>query len=325
MMNKHMGRFLKTGVLILIGTFAIGLGACGNPKLKVNYSVDGKPVDELPSQGFYEIVSIKTNNKNANATWDCNTWSLTTDTLTKNTTVNLDFAYTTHPFTVNGMGYDTLQDAFNAAGDSHAEIYLTKDATGAGSTAVGSDITFYLNGFTLDGTGSDTIVNNGKMEIIGAGTITNTVSMGANSKTLVNFGTLTVTDVILDNQTDAFTLWNSNNGQSVLNMTNCTLSRTGGEIITVINSGEMTVTGCTITGSGDLTHPTFLQNDAKAVLNISGSTVSNSGSGYDLYRESGIVNMGDAVNTSNPYGIDAAGAAPAAEPETAEPVPEDTI
>ena len=68
MMNKHMGRFLKTGVLILIGTFAIGLSACGNPKLKVNYSVDGKPVDELPSQGFYEIVSIKTNNKNANAT-----------------------------------------------------------------------------------------------------------------------------------------------------------------------------------------------------------------------------------------------------------------
>lgn len=299
-----MGRFLKTGVLILIGTFAIGLSACGNPKLKVNYSVDGKPVDELPSQGFYEIVSIKTNNKNANATWDCNTWSLTTDTLTKNTTVNLDFAYTTHPFTVNGMGYDTLQDAFNAAGDSHAEIFLTKDATGAGSTAVGSDITFYLNGFTLDGTGSDTIVNNGKMEIIGAGTITNTVSMGDNSKTLVNFGTLSITDVIIDNQTDAFGVWNSNNGQSCMTVNNCTIPRTGNEIITVVNSGEMKITGSTITGSGDLTHPVLLQNDGKAVLDISGSTVSNSGSGYGLYRESGTVNTGDATNIPNAYGLE---------------------
>lgn len=299
-----MGRFLKTGVLILIGTFAIGLSACGNPKLKVNYSVDGKPVDELPSQGFYEIVSIKTNNKNANATWDCNTWSLTTDTLTKNTTVNLDFAYTTHPFTVNGMGYDTLQDAFNAAGDSHAEIYLTKDATGAGSTAVGSDITFYLNGFTLDGTGSDTIINNGKMEIIGAGTITNTVSMGDNSKTLVNFGTLSITDVIIDNQTDAFGVWNSNNGQSSMTVNNCTIARTGNEIITVVNSGEMKITGSTITGSGDLTHPVLLQNDGKAVLDISGSTVSNSGSGYGLYRESGTVNTGDATNIPNAYGLE---------------------
>lgn len=295
---------MKAGVLFLLGAFTLGLAACGSPKLKVNYSVDGKSVEELPSQGFYEIVSIKTNNKNANATWDCNSWSLTTDPLTKNTTVNLDFTYTSHPFTVNGMGFDTLQEAFNAAGEKHADIHLTKDASGGGVTPVGSDITFYLNGFTLDGTGSDTIVNNGNMSIVGAGTLTNTVSMGDNSKTLVNFGTLSITDVIIDNQTDAFGVWNSNNGQSSMTVNNCTIERTGNEIITVVNSGEMKITGSTITGSGDLTHPVLLQNDGKAVLDISGSTVSNSGSGYGLYRESGTVNTGDATNIPNAYGLE---------------------
>ena len=37
------------------------LTACGDPKLKVNYSIDGKKTEELPSQGLYEIKSVKCN------------------------------------------------------------------------------------------------------------------------------------------------------------------------------------------------------------------------------------------------------------------------
>ena len=304
MNNKTISRLTKAGALGLFTAAVIGLTACGDPKLKVTYSVDGKIVEELPDQGLYEIKSIKTNNKNANATWDCNTWSLKTDTLTKNTTVDLDFTYTSHPFTVNGMGYDTLQEAFNAAGTTSAKICLTKDAEGSGVTAVGSDITLSLNGFTLDGAGSDTIVNNGSMTITGAGTLTNTAPGGDNSKTLVNFGTMTVSDVTIENSTKSFSVWNSNNGQSSMSLTNCTVNRSETEIIPVINSGIMTVSGCTISGCGDLTHPTLLQNDGKASLTISGSTITNGGAGYSVYRESGTVNMDSSTNAPNPYGIE---------------------
>ncbi|MBR4579895.1 MAG: hypothetical protein IKO32_01530 [Lachnospiraceae bacterium] len=296
---------MKKSLIILLSaiTCCLLLTACGDPQLKVNYTIDGKKTEELPSQGLYEIKSIKCSNKKANATWDCNSWSLKTEPLTKNTTVDLDFTYTSHPFTMNGMGFDDLQSAFNAVPEgSHADVHLTKDASGAGITPVGSDITLHMNGFTLDGEGSDTIVNCGTLEIIGDGKITNTTGSGENSKSLVNYGTLSAENINIENTTPSFSVWNSNNGQSSMTLTGCTITRTEADIITIVNSGVATLSGCTITGGGDLTHPAVLQNDGKASLEVTGSTITNTGSGYSIHRESGTVNVDGTSTCPNSYG-----------------------
>ena len=295
---------LKQLVILALFVMAFSLTACSDPQLKVNYSIDGKKTEELPPQGLYEISSIRCNNKKAVATWDCNTWSLITQPLTKNTTVDLDFTYTKHPFTVNGMGYDDLQSAFDAASArSQAEIHLTCDATGSGVTATDSDITFYLNGFTLDGQGSDTIINCGTMKIVGAGIITNTAGSGETSKSIVNYGTLTVSDVTIENSTPSFSVWNSNNGQSDLTLNNCTISRSEPDIMVFVNSGNAHLSGCTITGGGDLTHPAVLQNEGRATMDIASSKISNTGSGYSVHRNSGTVTVDDIGSCPNAYGI----------------------
>lgn len=303
--KNRIGSGIKKSLPILLTAllFCFILTACGDPELKVNYSIDGKKTEELPPQGLYEIKGIKCSNKKANATWDCNSWTLKTDPLTKNTTVDLDFTYTGHPVTVNGIGFDDLQSAFNAVPEgSHAEVHLTKDLTGSGITPVGSDITLHMNGFTLDGAGSDTIVNCGNLEIVGDGTVTNTSGSGTNSKSLVNYGTLTATNVIFENSTPSFSVWNSNNGQSNMTLTGCTIIRSEADIIAFVNSGTATLSGCTVTGGGDLTHPAVLQNEGKASLNISGSTITNTGSGYSVHRESGSINIDDSSSCPNSYG-----------------------
>ena len=167
---------------------------------------------------------------------------------------------------------------------------------------MGSSIKLVLGGFTLTGSGSDVIVNNGTMLITGEGTIDCTGSTEA--KTIVNFGSLTMNQVTVNNSTPSFSVWNSNNGQSILEMTACTIVRTETDVIPVINSGTMTVTQCTITGAGDVTHPTLMNNHANAVLMVKGSTITNTGSGYSVYKESGEVTIDGSSTYPNPYGLD---------------------
>lgn len=302
-MKKHTHHITRLLLLLSAVAVVLVLTACGKAELKVNYFVDGKKVEECPEQGLYEIKSIRCNRKDANATWDNNTWSLKTDDIGKSIKVDLEFVHTESTFTMNGIGYETLQAAFDAAGTTTAKVYITKDATSSGVTAVGSDITLYLNGFTLQGTGTDTIVNNGNMNIIGAGgTITN--AGAGDIKTLVNFGTLKASDLTINNEAPSFTVWNSNNGQSSMELTGCTVSRSEGDIVSIVNSGALTLNSCTISGGGDLTHPTLLQNHKNASVSVIGTTITNTGSGYSLYRESGTADIDSSSNVSNPYGLD---------------------
>jgi len=312
--------------LLLMATVCM-ISACGNPQLKVTYTVDGKKADEAPDRGLYEIDSIKTNNKDCNATWDCNTWSLKTDPLTKNTTVNLDFVSTKHAVTMNGIGYESLQDAFDAAGTTQAQIHVTKDLTAGGVSAVGCDITLYLHSHAIEGTGSTTIVNNGKMTIIGApdaegdedfqlAKISNTSGSENESKTLVNFGTLRITNTEIDNTTSAFSVWNSNNGESSMEIDGCLINKDGSEIIAVVNSGIMTISNSTITGSGDNKHPVVLMNNGGGSLNVNGSSIVNNGSGYSVYRESGTVSIDSSSNCPNAFGLEDETAAPVTEEDT---------
>ena len=314
--SKRIG--IRLSVLACLAVCVFALCACKDPKLTVNYYIDGRKTDTLPDRGLYEIKSIKCNNAKANATWDCDSWSLKTETLTKNTSVDLDFTYTSHPFTMNGIGYDSLQEAFNAAGTTPAEIHITRDATGSGTTAVGSDITLYLHGFALDGMGGETIVNNGTMTIRGIdaaaegkgkneaperGILANTTGSGDNTKTLVNFGTLIAYDLVINNSTESFSIWNSSNNESSMELHNCLIERGEPEIIALVNSGTLLLDGCTISGGGDLTHPTVLQNAGFASIKLVNTRITNSGSGYSLYKESGTVEIDGASECPNAFGL----------------------
>ncbi len=276
---------------------------CGEePVVTVNYYVDDAKVEEIPDRNFYDIVTLDCTNTDANATWNQNTWSLTYTPVKKDTEINVYFEYTKHTFKIDGVGYDDLLEAFAAIPmNAPVTIELTKDYEGFISSPMGSDITLNLNGFTLDGVGFDTISCNGKMTINGEGTITNTV-FGEYSKSLVNYGALTLNNVTIENNTSNVAIWNSNNGGSTMALNDCKISHIQ-DCIVIINSGEMNLNNCEVTGVGLETHPTIYSNTEGAILNLNGGSVKNSETGYTIYRELGTVNLKDCA-VENTYGLE---------------------
>lgn len=298
---KYIKRILPTLLLAIISV--ILLCGCKEPELTVNYYVDGTLSNTAPDRNFYDFTSIECNNEKAVATWDMNTWKLTTETLKKDTTVNVYFDYTASPFKINGMGYASLQEAFNAVTDSNpVTIETTANYVGFGATPVGSDITLNLNGFTLDGQGFDTITCNGTLVINGDGIITNTIA-GDYSKSLVNYGNLTINNVTVENTTANVAIWNSNNGGSIMNINDCTITRDEPDCIVVINSGEMHFNSGTITGAGDKTHPVVYNNADIAVLHLNGGVITNTTDNYTVYCDAGTVIHNDTV-AENTYGVE---------------------
>ncbi|MBQ7833451.1 MAG: hypothetical protein IJ336_07750 [Lachnospiraceae bacterium] len=299
---KYAKRLLL--ILVLTFIFATVIG-CSEPTLTVNYYVDGELNNTTPDHNFYDFASIECSNEKANATWDENTWKLTTANITKDTTVNIYFEYTDSPFKINGTGYATLQDAFNSVTDTNpVVIETTADYIGFGATPVGSNITLNLNGFTLDGAGFDTITCNGNLVINGDGCITNTVS-DEYSKSLVNYGNLTINNVTVLNTTDNVAIWNSNNGGSVMTINDCTITREELDRIVVINSGEMYFNSGTITGAGDKTHPVVYNNADIAVLHLEGGMIVNTSESYTVYCDAGTVIHNDTI-AENTYGVETA-------------------
>lgn len=295
--NKYIFFILITPILILT------LCGCGQAEVSINYYVDGNLSVAPPDHNFYDVKSVETDNDKINVTWDTSAWSLTYDDAKKDTQINVYFTYTNSPFKINGVGYKTLQDAFASVTDSNpVTIETTADFEGFAATPIGSDITLNLNGFTLNGAGFDTITCNGTLTINGEGTITNTV-LGEYSKSLVNYGNLTLNNIIIENTTANVSVWNSNNGGSIMNINECTITRDQIDCIVVINSGEMYINSGSITGAGDKTHPVVYNNADIAVLNLNGGTITNTGDGYDVYKDEGEVIV-NGTEFTNPYGID---------------------
>ena len=124
-----MNRF-KTFLFASVLCATAFLAACtgettGDPKVK--YFVDGVEAEAAPDKNFYKAVSIESNSKEATIIWDVATWSLETSNTTGKETVNVYFEYQNKPVTVDGIGFDSLQDAFNYIGDGSKRIYLTRD------------------------------------------------------------------------------------------------------------------------------------------------------------------------------------------------------
>lgn len=291
---KNLKFALSVSLLAALALFA----GCGknttSDGVKVNYYIDEEKTDSVPDRNFYEAVSIESNSSEASIVWDCETWSLQTANTTGRETVNVYFTKQTKPVTVDGIGFDTLQDAFNYCGTDSKKIYVTKDFDGAGNTAQGSDIVIELGGFTIDGKGLDTIINNGKMAIYGEGTITNSVD-GEYSKTIVNYGELLLNGVKVSNSTNSVAIWNSDNGSSVLTLKDSEISHSNSGVMTVVNSGTLEITSGSITGCGDSFHPTVYNNKSVSVLKLTGGSIENSADGYAIYNESGAVEYGAAT------------------------------
>lgn len=284
-------RFLLVAFAITICTVFTGCNGNTEGFPKVKYIVDGKEADNPPDKNLYKAVSIESNSKDANIVWDVATWTLQCSNTTGKESVNVYFEYQDKPVTCDGIGFDSLQEAFNYAGTGTKRVYLTKDIVGGGNTAVGSDISIELGGFTIDGNGKDTIINNGKMTIYGAGTITNTVD-GEYSKSIVNYGDLTLQGVTVTNSTNSVTVWNSENGSSVLTVKDSNISHSLNTVMTVVNSGNMEIVSGTITGCGDSFHPTLYNNRSLSELTLTGGSVTNTADGYAIYNESGVINLG---------------------------------
>ena len=264
----------------------------GDPKVK--YIVNGEEQASAPDKNYYKAVSIESNSKDATIVWDVATWMLETSNTTGKETVNVYFEYQDKPVTVDGIGFDSLQDAFNYIGTDSKRLYLTKDVKGGGNTAPGSDISIEMGGFTIDGIGEDTIINNGKMTLYGAGTITNSVD-GEFSKSIVNYGDLTLQGVTVTNDTDSVTIWNSENGSSVLTVKDSDISHSKSTVMTVVNSGTMEIVSGTVSGCGDSFHPVIYNNRGTSILTLTGGNVTNTADGYAIYNESGTINPGATV------------------------------
>ncbi|MCR4647614.1 MAG: hypothetical protein K5776_00900 [Lachnospiraceae bacterium] len=274
----------------------------GDPKVK--YIVDGQEQESAPDRNFYKAVSIESNSKDATIIWDVATWSLEASNTTGKETVNVYFEYQDKPVTVDGIGFDSLQDAFNYIGSESKRIYLTKDVKGGGNTAPGSQINIEMGGFTIDGVGEDTIINNGTMTIYGAGTITNSVN-GEFSKSIVNYGDLTLQGVTVTNDTESVAIWNSENGSSVLTIKDSEVSHSNPAVMTVVNSGTMEIVSGSVTGCGDSFHPVLYNNRSGSVLTLTGGSVTNTADGYAIYNETGTINLG-AGTYSNSYNMPSA-------------------
>lgn len=304
-----MNRIKKIMLLVSVAATAM-LCACAGakPETKVKYYVDGVEQETAPDKNFYEPVDIKSNSQNASVIWDCATWSLQTANIEGKVNIEIYFEYQKNPVTVDGIGFATLQEAFNYAGTDQKKVYLTRDLQDSGSTAVGSNIDLELGGFSIDGQGKDTIINNGKMMILGQGTITNTVD-GEYSKSVVNYGELLIQGAVVSNSTNSVTIWNSENGQSVLTIIDSEISHSVPTVMTVVNSGTMELVSGTITGCGDSFHPTLYNNRAESMLTLSGGSVNNTADGYSIYNENGIVNVGgtaygESYNVPEAYNLE---------------------
>jgi len=295
---------LKFALLTSVFSLVLLFAGCNEDETgvpKVKYIVDGQEQESAPDKNFYKAVSIESNSKDASIVWDVATWSLETANTTGKETVNVYFEYQDKPVTVDGIGFNSLQEAFNYTGTESKRIYLTKDVTGGGNTAPGSDVSLEMGGFTIDGVGENTIVNNGTMTIYGAGTITNTVN-GEYSKSIVNYGNLTLQGVTVTNSTGSVAIWNSENGESILTIRDSDISHTDPSVMTVVNSGTMEIVSGNISGNGDSFHPVLYNNKSASVLTLTGGSVTNTADGYAIYNESGVINPG-ATTYNNSYNM----------------------
>ena len=161
--------------------------------------------------------------------------------------------------TVNGVGYDDLQEAINAAGKDDT-VTLLQDEEQDVTIAAGQEITLDLGTYTLKNASGHTITNNGTLTIIGSGTVDNvTHAKGA----LVNYGTAVLEGGTFTRSAEAGSSPSNNGGNSWY---------------VIDNHGTMTIDGAEVTSTGkysSLIRNIKENNDEAGVLNVKSGYLSN--------------------------------------------------
>lgn len=287
-------------MLFCCGLAALTATACGNTKkknladsaefaVKVIYSVDGEVTAELPDGLHYDYVSVE-GGEDINAEWDISAWELITEEAESGTyTCTVNFTATSAAFKMNNAGYNSLQAAFDAAPSRAVVIDCLEDFEGHGITSADSNITLNLNGHTISGDGSDTIVNRGTLHIVGDGTLTGVVD-GEYTKTIANYGTLSLKDLTITNATGSTTIWNSHNSYSIMDITNCSITHELADSNVIINSGIMNLHSGVIYSSASEGFSLVKINEDNAVLNYYDGSFSCTGDGFTVTRLAGTFN-----------------------------------
>ena len=249
--------------------------------LTTQYIVDGEVSNTAPDGQFYDFVKIE-NDKNATVEWNIKDWKPETSELKEDTTCTVYFTKTTAVFKMNNTGYLTLQSAFNDVEPGiPAVVDCHSDFSGYAVSAAGTEITLNLNGHTIDGVGNNTISNQGLMYIFGEGTITNSLS-SESSISIVNYGELTLTDVELNNATSSITVWNSDNGISVMNLYNCDATHQVTASNVINNSGVLNIYSGIYYATSDEGFCVIKINGPAAELNYYDGTIDNNGEGFSI-------------------------------------------
>ena len=259
----------------------------------IGYTVDGEAIDGAPNYAKYDYVSI-TGGEEAGAYWDeedCTVYC--TGTSKKDITVIVDFTPTVYPIKMHNKGYTDLQDAFDDATIGTVEdIFLWQDYEGSAIVPSDAKIVLYLNGNTIDGVGNDTLTVRGTLTVYGEGSLVNTVENESelSSKTIANYGNLTLDGVTLTNSTSSVTLWNSSNNYSVVNLYDCDITHNLNESNVMINSGTMNIySGIyhAVSGEG---YSVLKINYADAVVNYYDGTFVNYAEGFTVTLLDGTFN-----------------------------------
>ena len=204
-------------------------------------------------------------------------------TLDKSGTV-IDEVASTKPVTVNGVGYDTLEEAIAAAQDGDT-VTLLADVEENVEIAAGKNLTLDLNGCTLNGgTGTN------KAALTNYGTITITDSSEAKTGTIKrnDIGTVGETSyyVILNQGTMTIESGNviNNSGYKKANSTG---SMVGSSLICNgdCNGGStLTINGGTFTQYNFIA----IKNGALGVLNVTGGMITSNHSAIQNWFEANI-------------------------------------
>ena len=183
--------------------------------------------------------------------------------------------------TVNGAGYDDLQEAIDAAGEGDT-VTLLQDEEQDVTIAAGQEITLDLGTYTLKNASGHTITNHGTLTIIGSGTVDNvTHAKGA----LVNYGTATLEGGTFTRSAERGSSPSDNGGNSwyvidnhgTMKIDGATVTSDGkySSLIRNIKAAENEAGSLTVS-SGNLSNGFIaLKNDTDGTMNITGGTITS--------------------------------------------------
>lgn len=220
---------------------------------------------------------------------------VTTETISNNDyeTITLQ-TKTSNVVSLNGVEYDSIEEAIRAAGTTESTIQILRDSD-PGATIIieeGQNITLDLNGFTT--INYTELQNNGTLKITDTSTGQNGKITGLIGTAIKNAGTLELNGGAVSDTGYAI------NNTGTVNITGGKLT---GNTYGVYNSNSNAIINMT---DGEISSNTYgLYNYNSGTINVNGGTITSNT--YGIYSPSGTTNISSTGISANDYGVYNAG------------------